>query len=137
GCTMSERARLAAILRERAARGGTRQWRLSAGQEAMWLLENLEPTSDLRMGEALTLDGPLDVQAFDRAAVRLHERHARASSVVVHRDDGDLVQEVRPVPGSVVRLRADGPRTEGELDAVLCEEIEQGFDLARERPLRL
>jgi len=103
----------------------------------MWLLENLEPTSDLRMGEALTLDGPLDVQAFDRAAVRLHERHALLSSVVVHRDDGDLVQEVRPVPGSVVRLRADGPRTEGELDAVLCEEIEQGFDLARERPLRL
>src|SRR5690606_19243671 len=41
GCTMSERARLAAILRERAARGGPRQWRLSAGQEAMWLLENL------------------------------------------------------------------------------------------------
>lgn len=131
------RARLARLLRERAAGAGPRRWRLSVGQEAMYLLESVNPTADLRMGEALTITGPLDVAALERAAVRLHERHPILASVVVPDDSGDLVQEVRPTPATAMTRADASGLADDELDARLAAEIERPFDLATDTPLRL
>ncbi|GAB2475940.1 hypothetical protein GCM10027063_15950 [Promicromonospora xylanilytica] len=131
------RARLARLLRERAAGDEPRRWRLSIGQEAMYLLESVSPTADLRMGEALTIEGTVNLDALDRAAVRLHERHPILASVVVPDDEGDLVQEVRPAVSPLIVRAGAAAVPDAELDARLADEIDRPFDLGDDRPLRL
>ena len=105
-----KRARLAELLRERATRPGpgaanphTRTAPLSSVQERIWFFEQLQPgTSTFHISITLSLNGPLDVSALERAFEAVIRRHDTLRTAI-RVEDGVPVQHVaasvpNPVP---------------------------------------
>jgi amino acid adenylation domain-containing protein len=134
GKTLSpeEKRRLLAQLLQKKAVRATR-FPLSFAQQRLWFLHRLEPDSPLyNIPATLRLEGPLDVEALERALAEIVRRH-EALRTVFTAEDGEPVQVVQPASGFVLRREplADGGGDPAERvrDAVRLEAA-RPFDLA-------
>ncbi|MEM7584770.1 MAG: condensation domain-containing protein [Acidobacteriota bacterium] len=107
---------------------------LTAGQERMWLLEQLEEASSpYAMPVVFKIDGPLDRDDLRRALNLLVERHAvlRTQFPVIDDQPMQVVQPAREVPFATRDLQQVPASQQAEaVRQIALEEIEQGFDLA-------
>lgn len=108
---------------------------LSAGQQRLWLLDQLDPGSPAyNMQLALRLSGPLDTAALEQALSTVRERHEslRTTFPVV---DGQPVQQVAspgPMRLPMIDLQAVPPASrEHELARVASDAACTPFNLAR------
>ena len=87
-----KRALLKRLLLEKTA--AIREYPLSCGQQALWFVHKLRPDSAANnVAFTARLRRPLDVPAFERALLRLTQRHAALRTTFVE-TDGDPVQRV-------------------------------------------
>ncbi len=112
---------------------------LSAAQERLWFLEQLEPgRGTYVMPASLRLAGGLDAGVLQRALDEVVRRHETLRTTF-HTADGQPYQEVQPrlaLPLPVIDLRRlSGRETEAERLAVAL--AHQPFDLARGPLLRV
>ncbi|UYP19739.1 amino acid adenylation domain-containing protein [Rhodococcus sp. Z13] len=108
---------------------------LSAAQQRMWLLQNLDPASSAyTIAAALRIDGPLDTGLMRAALADVSDRHEILRTVYAV-TDGQPHQVVLPTGTAVADLEVDesGPDDPAEVFAVL----RTGFDLAERPPLRI
>jgi amino acid adenylation domain-containing protein len=139
---LGERCQLAASGRRPALRAAARDTTtplsatpLSAGQQRLWVLDQLEgPSPVYNLAFALRITGPIDLQAA-RAAVRdVIGRHEILRTVYEQGVDGP-VQRVLPVPGPDVPL-VEADATEDTLDELIALEIGTGFLIGSGLPIR-
>ena len=108
---------------------------LSNAQQRLWFLNQLEPASAFyNVGEALRLEGDLDLAALEGALNEIVRRH-EALRTTFAAVNGEPVQMVSPdlvLPLPVVDLReiSRGDR-EAETQRLAREEFRRPFDLAR------
>ncbi|WP_407681600.1 amino acid adenylation domain-containing protein [Pseudomonas mangiferae] len=109
---------------------------LSYAQQRQWVLWQLDPQSSAyHIPTALSLRGPLDVDALRRSFASLVERHAVFRTRFVEDDEGP--RQVIDPPASFalpVEPLADDP---AQVRACLDDTTRRPFDLAREAPLRV
>lgn len=106
---------LAGLIQRRAAEVETRSsapskpakansYSLSAGQKALWFLQQLQPESSAyTVARAVRIRGPLDVAVFERAFAGLIERHA-SLRMVVGSSAREITQDVSSKRGFTLRV---------------------------------
>ena len=120
---------------------GTLSGPLSFGQERLWFLYRLDPTSTAyNMPSALHLRGPLAVDVLRRVLQEVVDRHAGLRTRIVARD-GELLQQVgapgRQAPWREIDLGVQpGEAARLASGAVLRRELAKPFDLSRDPLLR-
>ncbi|AEI67135.1 non-ribosomal peptide synthetase [Corallococcus macrosporus] len=107
---------------------------LSAMQERLWLLEQLQPGTALyNVPWAAWLTGPLDVPALERALAGLFLRH-EALRTTFASNAGEPVQVIHPSAGVALPVVDLGALPEAEREAqalhVASEEARRPFDLS-------
>ncbi|AKQ66397.1 Non-ribosomal peptide synthetase [Myxococcus hansupus] len=106
---------------------------LSAMQERLWLLEQLQPGTALyTVPWAAWLSGPLDVPVLERALAALARRH-EALRTTFSSNAGAPVQVIHPnlaLPLSVVDLRGV-PEGEAQALRAAADEVRRPFDLVQ------
>ncbi|WP_455568892.1 amino acid adenylation domain-containing protein, partial [Streptomyces inhibens] len=109
---------------------------LSFAQRRLWFLHKLEgPSATYNMPLALRLTGELDVAALEAAIGDVVGRH-EALRTVFPEVDGQPYQEVLEADGAYAGFEVRQVSS-ADLDAVLAAEVDHGFDLATELPLRV
>src|SRR5262245_17893608 len=107
--------------------------RLSFAQQRLWFLHELDPQSSAyNETTALRITGPLDVDAFDEALNRIHERHT-VLSARFPAADGLPMQVCHPA-----RVRCEfvdvqhlpASQREAAATALAQKEVSKSFDLA-------
>ena len=124
---MSERA-APAPAPEITPRGNQEPCPLSFAQQRLWFLDQLEPGGLYNVGEALRLEGPLDVSALSRALDAIAARH-EALRTTYRSVDGEPMQIVdapQPVSCPIVDLAGADP---DEVRRRVDEEVGRPFDL--------
>jgi amino acid adenylation domain-containing protein len=125
------RARLAALLAERAARGEA-LFPLSHNQSSLWFLHQFAPeTSAYSVGFAARVRGPLDRDRLAAALQALVDRHPALRTALVARS-GRGFNEVRP-PGAarlVLGERDASGWSDDDLARVVQEDYDRPFDLS-------
>jgi amino acid adenylation domain-containing protein len=112
---------------------------LSSGQQRLWLLQQIDPTSAAyHVAGAVELGGALSVDAMARALATVVARHEALRTCFVERD-GTPVQIVTehldlPLPVTDLDEAQEAP---GSLQRVLTTEVERPFDLTRAPCLRV
>lgn len=100
---------------------------LSPGQSALWLVQQLAPSSTAyNLAAALRLHGPVDPAALERAVARVGERHAQLRIAVAPRDGRPCA-----VPAPVPRLERVELSGEAEMDEAVARLAGAPFDLER------
>jgi amino acid adenylation domain-containing protein len=136
--TVAEMARLAAARRGggpgpvgRARRGGALL--ASFAQERLWFFDQLQPgTGVFNAPGAWLIKGPLDVAALERSLNEVVRRHETLRTTFIA-DNGlplQVIAEHSHTPLPVIDLSGH-PDAEGRARALLQEEAELPFDLAR------
>lgn len=123
-----KRALLARLLQEKVRT--SRSYRLSFAQERLWFLDQFQPSPGLyNLPLSISLHGPLDVPALQRALDELVRRHEglRTTFPTEHGAPVQRIAPARPVPLPVLDLRA----READLARILAEEAAFPFDLAK------
>ena len=115
--------------------------RLSYAQQRMWFLWHLEPQSGAyNLPSAVRLNGPLDLQALERAFASLVQRHETLRTVFPRGADDSLAQAPLQRPLEVAFEDCSG-LPEAEQEARLREEAQreslQPFDLCEGPLLRV
>jgi len=121
-------------------RGPGDTWPMSFGQQRLWVLHQLEPSSAAyNLPRATRIQGPLDGEALRRSIDALVERHESLRTRFATQE-GEPVQVIGPpVPVELpfVDLGALGPEArDAELTRQLAEEAHAPFDLARDLMVR-
>ena len=113
----------------RAGRADVDGHALSAGQRALWFLQQLDPqNAAYNIASAVRVRGALDVAALRRAFERLIERHPALRSVVVA-PDGQPRRQIN-TPGTLAFHVTDATRwNAARLDEYLRAEAFRPFDL--------
>lgn len=121
---------------------------LTPTQQRLWTINYLSGgQADYLMPQAVEIDGPLDIAALRAAVADVIARHEILRTVLPYLDHGP-VQRVLPAPA--VDSGVDGAhrisgietyfrvedRTEEDLSAMLAAELERGFDVRTQVPLR-
>ncbi len=106
----------------------------SSMQESLWVLDSLHPGDTFyNMHWALSLEGPLDLDALERAVERMGERHEALRTTFGWVDD-DLAQIISPslkVPLEIVDLQhLDLPERRREALRISARNADLPFDLA-------
>ena len=111
-----------------------RKFRLSSGQERLWLLQQIEPENPAyNVAGGLVLSGHLDEAALEASLSRLVDRHETLRTTVVASEDGPW-QIVHPKADTQIqRYEIDHP---GDLAAHAAREAAMPFDLEHELPIR-
>ena len=115
---------------------------LSFAQQRLWFLDRLEgPSATYNMPNAVRLDGPLDLPAFEAVFREIVRRHEALRTNFVERD-GVPVQIIHDAEAAWTLPLVDfQPLPEAEREAELHRlaerEARRPFDLARDRLLRL
>ena len=114
---------------------------LSHAQQRLWFLDRLEASSPAySMQEALSVKGPLDVQALERAIQALVERH-EILRTRFGEHEGEPFQVVEPllrIPLPVDDLSGlEERQRQKAIDLVLRREAEEGFNLSEGPLLRV
>ncbi len=131
---MSDRA-AAASAPEIAPRGSAEPCPLSFAQQRLWFLAQLEPGGLYNVGEALRLEGPLDMAALSRALDTIVARH-EALRTTYRSVDGEPMQIVdSPAPVSCPLVDLAGADAD-EVRRRVEEEVGRPFDLSRDPMLR-
>jgi amino acid adenylation domain-containing protein len=108
---------------------GGAEFRLSAGQEALWFLHQLAPdTGAYNIGGAARIRGDLDVAALQRAFQTLADRHPSLRATFAAGQDLP-VQRVRPHLELTVTVEEISAWSEATLNERLTEETLRPFDL--------
>jgi amino acid adenylation domain-containing protein/non-ribosomal peptide synthase protein (TIGR01720 family) len=114
---------------------------LSFAQQRLWFLDRLEgPGATYNMPNAVRLDGPLDLPAFESVFREIVRRHESLRTNFAERD-GVPVQIIRaeagqPIPVADLQSLPE-PDRQAELARLAEQEARRPFDLARDRLLRL
>jgi amino acid adenylation domain-containing protein len=112
---------------------------LSAAQERLWFLDQLQPGSAYNVPLALRIQGPLDAPAWAAALDELRRRH-EALRTTFRTARGGPVQEIAcwvPQGLPAIDLAAlPGPAREVEAERLAAATAALPFDLARDLPLR-
>ncbi|MCJ0890810.1 non-ribosomal peptide synthetase [Rhodococcus sp. ARC_M5] len=107
---------------------------LSLAQQRMWFLNRLDPDSAVHnVPVTIRLDGDLDVVAFRRAFQDVIDRHDILRTAYPD-IDGIGYQTIEPDPSGPV-LRVEDVTAE-QLPAVVRAEVNSGFDVTRNVPIR-
>lgn len=102
---------------------------LSAGQKALWYLQQLEPENPAyTVARAMRVRGPLNVEALRDTFAFLIDRHPSLRTVVLS-GAGEPLQEVMSGPGHIFDVVAAGEWDESEFQAQLAASARQPFDL--------
>ncbi|MCY1045105.1 non-ribosomal peptide synthase/polyketide synthase, partial [Corallococcus sp. bb12-1] len=112
---------------------------LSYAQQRLWFLDQLQPGSPAyNMPVALRAEGPLDVEALERAFEALVHRHETLRTTFAQRD-GAPVQHIHPpAPFHLPRTDVtDAANPEAEVHRLAVEEAARPFDLAAGPLLRV
>jgi hypothetical protein len=127
--TEQKRALLKRLLLERLD-GSTREYPLSYGQRALWFVHKLMPDSAAyHVAFPARLRSPLNVPAFERALVRLVERHPALRTAFIDRA-GEPVQVVSPaLPANLRQVTVPGG--ESRLREEALEDYRRPFDIER------
>lgn len=81
---------------------------LSAGQKALWFLQQVHPESSAyTIARAVSIKGPLDIKSFEKVFDVLCQRHA-SLRMVVRTADGELLQDVSS--GYTLNLKVEDAR---------------------------
>lgn len=116
--------------------GPRREGPLSYAQQRLWFLQQLEPSSPAyNVPLALTLRGPLDVAALERALSAVVARHAVLRTTYRLRGH-ELLQVVADAPELDFEVES-GPWDAARLEQRLADEASQPFDLGARPPLRV
>ncbi|WP_054010856.1 non-ribosomal peptide synthetase [Arthrobacter sp. ERGS1:01] len=108
---------------------------LSHAQRRLWFLNRFDPSSGAyNIPVALTLTGPLDVDALGRAINDVVARHESLRTVFAF-NDGEPEQRILAPAGAAVPLAAV-QTTREHLDHAVRTASSRGFDLTTELPLR-
>jgi amino acid adenylation domain-containing protein len=114
---------------------------LSFGQELMWLLDQLTPgISAYNVPRIHRMEGPLDVEALNRALNEVLRRHdiLRTTYEVQGSQAVQVIAPFAPTRLSVIDLsHLDAARREEEVSRIAIEWADRGFDLARDSLLRM
>ena len=116
-----------------------REWPLSAGQERLWLLQQLYPESGVyNVPLVFDIEGPLDTAALSRALVALEERHQALRLRVSTGPNGRPRQRLAPAGGlklqSIDLTREPAAATAAE--SMLAAELLRPFRLEEETGAR-
>jgi amino acid adenylation domain-containing protein len=128
-----KRQLLERLLREKAAR--PKQYKLSFGQERLWLVDRLQPgLSVYNLGTSMPFAAPINIAVLRKAINEIARRHEvlRTRFALVA---GEAVQIVEPsvtVPLAVVDLTAMPASTRpGEAQRLTMRELQTPFDLTQ------
>ncbi len=110
---------------------------LSAGQQALWFLHQLDPSSPAyTITSALRLDGPLDEPSLERALRALVARHASLRARIAA--EGGAARQRFDVAFETMLSRSDlRGVADGDLPSRLADEACRPFDLERGPLLRV
>ncbi|GAC44498.1 non-ribosomal peptide synthetase module [Paenibacillus popilliae ATCC 14706] len=113
---------------------------LSFAQERIWFFEQLQPgTSMYNISKAVRIKGELDASVLEKSYRQLIDRHESLRTNVVDRD-GLPLQIIHPswsYPLRQVDLRnVEGEHQQSRLHALIAQEEQQPFDLARDPLIR-
>jgi natural product biosynthesis luciferase-like monooxygenase protein len=110
---------------------------LSAGQKALWYLQQLEPENPAyTIARALRVRGPLNVETLRDAFAFLVERHPSLRTVILS-DAGEPLQEVASRQAQVFDVIAAEEWDESKLQAQIAASARRPFDLQAGPLLRL
>ncbi|MFN2496973.1 MAG: condensation domain-containing protein, partial [Pseudonocardiaceae bacterium] len=115
---------------------------LSPGQQRMWFLQQLNPsTVAYNIAAAFTLRGPLDEEILRESLVGVVRRHEILRTTYRADETGTPAQFINPdltVPCSTHDLSGvPQPQQEEQIDRIAVDEAQHVFDLAAEAPLRV
>jgi non-ribosomal peptide synthetase component F/acyl carrier protein len=113
---------------------------LSDLQASAWAVQRLQPTARPHVGDAFTLDGPLDVPALARALTELVARHdiLRTSYPLKDHRPQPHVHAPQPVTLDPVTVpRGSRQATDAELSRQVDEALGTPFDYEAAPPLRI
>ncbi|MBN1204932.1 MAG: amino acid adenylation domain-containing protein [Myxococcaceae bacterium] len=100
---------------------------LSASQQRLWLLDQLEPGSPLyNIAGAVRVKGPLEATAVEEAFRALVERHESLRTVFLDDGTGPAAVVLPPPPFTLHRV---APSASEPLEKVLAREGQHAFDL--------
>ncbi|WP_163871140.1 non-ribosomal peptide synthetase, partial [Myxococcus eversor] len=109
---------------------------LSFAQQRLWFLDRLEPGGvAYNVPTALRLDGPLDVEALERAFAEVVRRHESLRTCFP--DEGGVPVQVIQPPTAFQLRRVEQPKDEATLLRWVSEEVARPFDLTRGPLLRV
>ena len=112
------------------------RWRLSPGQEALWFIARLVPTSGVyNIGVAYQIEGPLDLSRLSGALNQIANRHPILTSLIHDRAEGVwqvVVDDAPEIPLSVQTIE-DWPANPCSQVSVF---VSKPFDLIHELPIR-
>ena len=122
-------------------RGNLDPCALSSGQKRIWFLDQLEPgTPRHNIIEAFRWQGPLDVEALERAVTTLIERH-EILRTTYHDVGGKPVQAVTERPNVTVTSRdvrhLPYEARAQEVQRLLEQDAARPFDLSQDLPIRV
>jgi amino acid adenylation domain-containing protein len=106
---------------------------LSFSQERLWLIHQLEGSLSYHIPIVLQLKGKLEKALLEKAFLHLIERH-EVLRAVVRSDKGEAYQEI--IPAGNWRLQYI-PEFNGSYEALIAEELQKPFDLAKDYLLRV
>ncbi|UYP19938.1 amino acid adenylation domain-containing protein [Rhodococcus sp. Z13] len=109
---------------------------LSAAQERLWLLQQLQDDSlAYHYAHVARLDGAVDADALAAAVTDLVERH-ESLRTVIESEDGSPFQRILPA-SEAVRFELTEAADEDTVRALLTERLTASFDLRTDPPLRV
>ncbi|MEO8429883.1 MAG: amino acid adenylation domain-containing protein [Acidobacteriota bacterium] len=116
-------------------RAGRKRAPLSFSQQRLWFLDRLEPGSaSYNVPSAVSLEGPLDVNALQRSLDEIVRRHATLRTRFPELDGKpvQLIDEPSTFPMPVTDVGGlAGERRDAEVERLVREESLRPFDLAR------
>ncbi len=120
-----------ALMTEPSSASGVRQHRMSAGQRALWLLHELDPSNPAyNVHVAARICSPLDVAALRRAFQRISDRHAPLRSTF-RWVAGEPVQCVAESPPVRFEVHPEPNASDEDLTRRLTAIASEPFDLER------
>jgi natural product biosynthesis luciferase-like monooxygenase protein len=115
----------------------TPRYPLSAGQKALWYLQQLEPENPAyTIARALRIRGPFNVEALRTAFSFLVDKHP-SLRIAISLDESELVQEVVNGPWREFKVIAAEEWDESKLQSHITASARQPFDLHAGGLLRL
>ncbi|HVN80126.1 MAG TPA: condensation domain-containing protein, partial [Terriglobia bacterium] len=121
-------------------RTGSGPFPLSFGQQRLWFLDQIEPSSPLySVGWAAELRGPLNLDALRLAFNTIVKRHESLRTTYSHFDGSpvQVIAEDRLVEWSLFNLETADPVSQtSDVNVILKKEAQRPFDLSRDLMLR-
>ena len=113
---------------------------LSHAQERLWIIDQLSPgNSAYNMPLAFCIDGPLDIDAFNRALQTIVQRHESLRTRIAMSEEGVPCQQIMPPEAIALEQLdySDSPQAMDKARALFNTTAATAFDLMNEPLCRL